>query len=1033
MKKSLLKLVVLMLICMFIGAMNGIVQAQQAQQVVTGKIVDQQGNPVAGATVSVVGTTNGTLSAVDGTYQLSDVPSAGKLQVSFIGYVTQTADIAGRTTIDFNLVEETQVLDEVVVVGYGVQKKANVTGAIAQVSSTEMANRTSDNIGQSVQGKLSGVQVLNVSGRPGATTSFRIRGYSSAISSPDPLFIVDGLTVRNIDYLDPESIESIEVLKDGASAAIYGVQAGNGVVLISTKQGEKGKGEIFYNSIFAWSQPVQSMKMMNADQFKEYWLESGRVNEGGFQNADTDWQDVVLETGFQQRHTFGASYGTDRGSYYVSATYLRNDGIVTGTKDFNERATGQINGKYKIKNWITVGTTNSIERGYTHTVSENNFTGTGSAVGSAYYFDPTVPVFYASDSEVPVATGLLNAEANGYTVFRNEEGQLYGQSLAMTSNLWNPLLMIDVQTNGFQTVFNKHWRTNLLGTAYAEITPFEGMVYTSRIGYGLSNLYQTVYNTPYWINPVQISTAPEIRGNMANTNYFTWENFVNYNKTIDKHEIAAMAGTQFGKTRFESVRANSNGLTSLDPAFQSLDYYLPTASTRTMSGGDYYRATLSYFGRLAYTYDSKYILQVNFRADASDNSKLSLKNRWGYFPSVSAGWVISKENFMKNVNSKTLSFLKLRASYGVAGNINALQDFAYTNSMVLSSSSYSLTNSGLLTAAAPSTVLANEDLTWEETTQTDIGLDARFLNDRLVFTVDYYDKSTTGMITSISAPLVSGASTQNVNRGEIQNTGFEFELGWNDKQGDLGYSLNANLTTIHNEVIESPYTAGRQSGGFAGSNFFMPITYLEKGFPMWYLRTYVHKDIDEATGLPVYYTAEELGTDDGKDMVGSGIPDFTYGFTVRLDYKNIDFTAFGSGVQGNEQYLCVYRPDLPVANLPEFIYTDRWTSSNPTDCLYPRANSSDFRYSSADFWVFDASYFKIKQVQLGYTVAPALLKKINIASLRIYGSLENVFTFTKYPGNDPESMSNTYGSGIGLDKVNYPSTRNYTFGINVSF
>lgn len=351
MKTSFLKLALFVFIGMFIGAMNGAIIAQQAQQRLTGKVTDQQGNPVIGATIAVVGTTNGTLSTTDGTYTLNNVPSEGRIQVSFVGYIAQIVDVEGRTTINFTLQEETTVLDEVVVVGYGVQKKINVTGAISTVSSTDMVNRSVENVGQTVQGKLSGVQVLNVSGRPGASSAFRIRGYSSAISSPDPLFLVDGLKVSNIDYLDPESIESIQVLKDAASAAIYGAQAGNGVVMITTKTGgkDKGKGQLFYNSIFAFSDPIRSMNMMNASQFKEYWTESGRVNPEGFQNADTDWQNIVLETGFQQRHTVGGSFTTEKGTYYMAATLLKNNGIVTGDKDVNERITGQINASFKIK------------------------------------------------------------------------------------------------------------------------------------------------------------------------------------------------------------------------------------------------------------------------------------------------------------------------------------------------------------------------------------------------------------------------------------------------------------------------------------------------------------------------------------------------------------------------------------------------------------------------------------------------------------------------------------------------------------
>lgn len=290
------------------------------------------------------------------------------------------------------------------------------------------------------------------------------------------------------------------------------------------------------------------------------------------------------------------------------------------------------------------------------------------------------------------------------------------------------------------------------------------------------------------------------------------------------------------------------------------------------------------------------------------------------------------------------------------------------------------------------------------------------------------------MLTRIAAPYVSGATYQYINRGKIRNTGLELETTWKDKIGKLGYSISGNLSTVNNKVIESPNGNGRVSGG---NNFYMPITYLEAGQPMWYIRTYKHKGIDSQTGLPIYYTADELGTDDGKDYAGSGIPKFTYGLTIKLDYKNFDFTAFGSGVYGNEMFLCAYRPDLPVANLPEFVYKNRWTSSNTTNCTYPKANNSDGgsagKYNSSDFWVYDASYFKLKQVQLGYTVPTSLLKNIFVSSLRIYVSGENLFTITDYPGNDPESMSATYGSYIGMDRINYPSTRNFIFGANITF
>lgn len=1032
MVKRLITLTFLLTLLFTSGAWADSFSIQQ-NQALKGKVVDEKGEPVIGATVLVVGTQNGTITDLDGNYTLQNVSKNATLRFSYIGFAEQDIAAGGKSVLNVTLREDVKTIDEVVVVGYGVQKKSNVTGAIASVKSEEIQNRSTENVGSALQGKLSGVQVLTTSGAPGASSSFRIRGYSSTVSSPDPLYLVDGLKVSSIDYLDPENIKSVEVLKDAASAAIYGSQAGNGVVLITTKTGANANGKIFYNNLFTFSNPIKSMKMMNASEFKDYWMESGRATAASFQGADTDWQDVMTETGFQQRHTIGAQGGNNNGSYYVSLTYLHNNGIVTGNMDRNERVTGQANGEYKIKPWLTVGTTNSIERGYTHTVSENNITGTGSAIGAAYYFDPTVPIYYENYSDAPAALGLLEAERNGLNVFRNEQGKLYGESLVMQSNLWNPMLMRNVYSAMFLT-YDQAWRTNVNGTVYANITPFKDFVFTSRLGYRLNSTYQKAYNPPFYIVPTQISTTALIKGRNDNAAYYQWENYFNYLKTIGKHDFALMAGMEFAKNHFEIINASANGLTSTDENFRYLDYYDATAAQRLMGGSNYNRTNMSYFGRFGYTYDKKYMMQVNFRADAYDVSKLAAKNRWGYFPSVSLGWVFSNEKFMQKVNTDIMSYGKLRASWGINGNINSLTDFVYSNTMALTSSNYSLTNKGLITAAAPSTYLENQDLTWEKSKQYDAGVDLRFLKDRLSVTVDYYNKTTTGMLTSTAAPYVSGASSQYVNRGKIRNYGFEFEAGWKDKIGKLGYSINGNLSTVNNKVIESPNGEGRVAGG---ANFFMPITFLEAGQPMWYIRGYKHKGIDAQTGLPIYYTAEELGTDDGKTYLGSGIPKFTYGITLKLDYRNFDFTAFGSGVYGNEMFLAIYRPDLPVANMPEFVYNDRWTSSNTTNCKYPRANNTDGgmsgKYNSSDFFVYDASYFKLKQLQLGYTVPTSLLKNIYVSSLRLYVSGENLFTITDYPGNDPESMSSTYGNSISIDRINYPSTRNFIFGANITF
>ena len=1025
MQKQLLS--VLKILSAVILLLAGAFTARAQQLTVRGTVVDAAG-PVIGATVLEAGTTNGTSTDMDGHFTLT-VPASARVEISCVGYESQSFS-AREVPSQIVLVEDSVFLDETVVVGYGVQKRSNVTGAIASVKSEALENRSNETVGSSLQGKLAGVQVLNTSGAPGASSSFRIRGYSSHTSSPDPLIIVDGLKIKSMDYLDPESVESVEVLKDAASAAIYGAQAGNGVILITTKAGREDNARVFYNNLFSFRSPLQNIEMMNAAQYKEYWMEGG-VPESSFQYADTNWQDVMFETGMMHRHTVGLQGGNNKLSYYVDATYSNNDGIVTGKYDTNERITGQINVSYQIKPWLKIGTNNSIERGMTRNVSQNIMTGTGSAIAAAYYFDPTVPVVYENDSLIPEGTGLLKGEAEGNRVMRDEQGRMYGQSMILVSDLWNPLLMRYISGLGVRT--SESWRTNINGTAYADLTPFKGFTFTSRFGYRLSSSYAKGYNPSYWMNPYQSQVNPVIQASTSNQQYYQWENFANYLKSFGKNDIALMAGMEFASTRYETLQAQANGLKNEEENFRYVQFYDPTASSRTMSGMDYSRSNLSFFSRLGYTYDNRYNLQVSMRADAFGMAKLAKQNRWGFFPSVSAGWTVSNEGFFKNLFSKEgFSFLKFRGSWGINGNIDSLGDFSWTNAMSLSGQ-YDIMNQGLVTAANPSTVLANPNVTWETSRQIDAGVDARFFRDRLTLTVDYYNKVTTNMLASVSAPAVSGASTTYVNSGKIRNTGWEFDLGWKDDIGrDFKYSITANLSTVTNMVEESPLGKGRTAGG---SNFFLPVTYLEAGYPMWYIRTNKVKGYSD-TGLPTYYSAEELGTDDGKDYAGDGIPDFTYGITISLSYKNFDMTIFGSGVQGNEMFLSIYRPDLAEANLPKFVYDGRWTPSTASTATYPAPQTNmmtNFGIATSDLWVFDASYFKIKQIQLGYTVPRKVLDFLHLKGLRIYGSVENAFTFTKYPGNDPESMSSTFGNLISMDRVNYPSTRNFNFGVNVSF
>jgi TonB-linked SusC/RagA family outer membrane protein len=637
---------------------------------------------------------------------------------------------------------------------------------------------------------------------------------------------------------------------------------------------------------------------------------------------------------------------------------------------------------------------------------------------------------------------LLSAEKNGFHVLRNSNNQLYGSSFLMQSNLWNPLGMIENYTN-------ESWRTNINGSAYAELKPVKGLVYTSRLGYRFGNSFISNYSDNYYWNPNQNRPYASLESGLTHTVYYQWENFANYSHSFGKNDLNAMLGMQYTNNNPTNVRSTTDQLQSNFPNYRYIDYSAATANDQ-LFGRSYFQRSISYFGRLEWNYDNKYMLQGSYRADAYDASKLPADKRWGYFPSVSAGWVLTNENFIKDLGLASLSYFKVRASWGINGNVDVLDNYPYTSLLTLGNY-YSYTDQ-LYTGAAPVNLLPNPNLTWEKSKQTDIGFESRFLSNKLAFSMDYFYKLTDGLLLSnATAPAVSGNSSTRKNVGKIENSGFEFELSWRDEIGDFTYSVNGNLSTLHNEVIESPYGDGRFSGGGGFLSFIGGGgTFFEKGHPIWYLRVNKLDHIDETNGQPIWKTAEQLGTDDGLAPAGSSIPDFTYGITVNAAYKGVDLRVFGNGQQGSELLFAVVRPDLPNMNLPDFLVKDHWTSEN-TDATNPGARgfaSNSARIAQSDLLVFNSSFFKIKEIQLGYTLPSKITKMARISSLRIYASLENFITFTDYKGLDPESMASTQagetvalpsgatlllGGGMGVDRLQYPSMKQIIFGLNLSF
>ncbi len=1003
----------------------------QSPAKVTGKVIDDLGEPMIGVSVQVKGTTSGAITDIDGNYSVNVEPGA-TLVFSYVGYIPQEHVVKGGT-LNVTLKEDTETLEEVVVIGYGVQKKSSVTGAISQVKAADMENRTITTAAQALQGKTAGVQLITSSGGPGETPTIRVRGYSSNVAS-DPLYVVDGVRLNDISGIDPNDIESMEVLKDAASAAIYGAEAGNGVILITTKKGRPGQTKISYDFQFASQSIARVPKLMNAQEYIAYMTEAApggtslipvssiEANWDGV--TDTDWVDAIFENSKMQKHNLSFAGGSDRGSYYLSLTYLNNNGIIVGDNDKYNRMTATINADYKIKPWLKVGTTNQIEKYSVRRVTGQN--AYGSTLSAVLMMDPLTAPTYSPDNLPANMQNLLN---QGRDLMKAPNGDYYGVSAFFEGENYNPLIMMNnniTRNSGF----------NVTGSIFADLTPFDGFTFTSRFGYRLSGARSSGVNLPYYGNSTQSNLYTSVNGQSSTTIYYQWENFANYMKTFaDAHTVSAMLGMSFQEQTYDYVSGSlaANGehaITQNDPLFYFLNYAAASA-TKTVGGEKTRTAKMSYYGRVGYDYKGRYMVQASLRADAADLSLLPASNRWGYFPAVSAGWTVSEERFFQPIRNYVTN-LKIRASWGQNGSLAALSNYPYSVLMA-ASGMYPFTNANAFVNGYAPNSMGNDELKWETSEQLNIGFDARFLRDRLTFSMDWFNKKTKDLLVTGTTPsLVVGGTVSPINAGNVENKGFEFELGWRDNIKDFSYSVRANLATLKNKVTYLDPSLDR----VVGTQFHTyPLSYFEEGYPVYYFRGYQFAGIDPATGDPTFkdLNGDNVINDDDRTYIGDAIPDFTYGITLTAAWKGLDLTVFGTGSAGNDIYNASFRPDQTKANhLKEIYFDDRWTVDNPHGTK-PRAGANYMeRYITSDAVVFDGSFFKIKQIQLGYTLPKTWLKKAFINNLRVYCSLDDFFTFTSYPGFDPEASANST-NGMGIDMGGYPSSKKVVFGFNIEF
>lgn len=1008
----------------FLLLLLGLSLAAQNVVTVSGTVKDEAGDTVIGAGVIQEGTGNGTTTDVDGHYSIA-VPLGSKLRFSCIGYKTVVLPVISGT-LDVTLEFDNTMLEETVVVGYGVQRKSDLTGAVSSVKASDLESRGITNISGALQGKSSGVQSYSSSAAPGSTPAIQVRGVASN-SSSSPLFVIDGRIASDAGTINPNDIESIEILKDGASAAIYGASAGNGVILITTKRGS-GKGTVTYEMQLASQSLGFRPSVMNAQEFADWYSESGALTlKTIYDNWDgvssTNWYDATFEPSFMQKHNLKFQGGNDKGQFYASLSYLDDNGMVKGDKDVYQAVTGLINASYKILPWLEVGTNNVIGYNTRRSVSEGG--AIDNLFASVIGLSPMVKPVYSFEELTPRMLDIYNNPEMYGKLLTDGNGGFYGFAPFLSTNRTNPLIIRDRDDN-----LNKAF--SLSGTAYATLTPLSWLSFTSRLAYTLSSgdsySAQHEYFSDFGSGAARNYLG--VSASIVNSAYMQWENFATAQKSWNNHRASLMLGTSYSSSRSVSLMGSvtggadgNKGYAIDDPNFLYFAYANMDANKSVSGGEPSFGRKLAYFGRANYSYKDKYLLQASLRADAADSSVLPVDNRWGFFPAVSAGWVVSKEPWMAAAKS-WLSQLKLRASWGQNGSLAALGGYMY-DSTVSKVGQYNFGNEiNYIGAYAPS-VTGNKHLKWETSEQVDAGVDAALFNGRLTLGLDWYRKETKDLIiTGATLSTIAGFGSSPINAGSILNTGVEMELGWQDQIGEVRYSVRGNATTLRNRVIKVEDTVSRISG--AGMNVF------EAGQPAWYMYGYHYLGTDPLNGYPRYEDVNEDGSigEEDRMYLGSGIPRFSYGLTLSLAWKGLDFTVFGSGVAGAEICNNYEASTQYQTNKLSYFFKDHWTKDNLLGFM-PKPGTYDEKFLSSSAMVFDGSYFKIKQIQLGYTLPDKISEKTKMHGVRVYASLENFFTFTKYIGYDPEVAG--AGSGSGMDYGMYPNPRKVLFGFTVSF
>ena len=976
------------------------------QQKVTGKVTDPSGAPLPGVTVIVKGTTLGAVTDVNGHYMLANIKGDAILVFSFVGMRTLEAAVDNRMILDVVLEEESIGIEEVVAVGYGTMRKSDLTGSITSVSSEELAAFPSLGITQAIQGRASGVQITVKNGEPGADTRVRVRGGTSLNAGSDPLYVVDGFAGGAVP--PPEDIESIEILKDASATAIYGSRGANGVILITTKSGKKGDTMIEFHSSYSFDQISKKIDVLNAAEFAEY-INEVYANSGNptipYPNPQsygegTDWQDQVFRQGNLQNYKLSASGGKENLKFYTSVNYYDQKGIVLNS-DY-KRYSGMSNLDFEAGKKLKIGTKMFFQRtsqnGVKSQESSGGSTNTGVVSGSLI-FEPVAGIYQEDGSYTISAIG--DPKDNPY---------------AVATEYVNEAVNDQFQGNG-----------------YVDWSILKGLAFKTTFGVKINNHRTGTYSPTTLIAGSNVGGDADI--NAVKRTSILSENYLSYQKDFGSdHRINLMAGYSYQSYRDESWRASNNEFITDSYLYWNLD-----------AGADYQQATsdltewemLSYYGRANYNYKDKYLLTFTGRYDGS--SRFGENNKWAFFPSGAFAWNVKQEPFLESFDQ--LSHLKLRTSYGVTGNTEigiyqSLANFAATSAVI---------NEETVNAVRPSTV-ANSDLSWESTKQTDIGLDFGFWDERVIFTADYYYKKTEDLLYEVPLPEYSGYGGSLRNIGSMENRGFELGLSTvNIEKNAFQWTSDFNISFNQNNVLSLPRgdeIYSRRPGHIIGDATHI----LREGSPAGSFYGYIYDGVNKEDGSPVYRDIAGRDGDnnlvnepdgkvdsDDRTIIGNPHPDFIFGLNNSLKYKNFDLNFFFQGVVGNDM-LNFTRMELEWVNGKGNQMTtvlNRWTPTN-TDTDIPKASGT---YSSitSTRWVEDGSYIRLRNISLGYNMPAEIIKKAGIEQLRLYVSAQNLWTITRYTGYNPDVSYRDSNTSLGLDYGSYPSTRSVTFGVNLAF